>query len=44
MTRGLQSVQVSGENPRALILGDRRVEVTRLLDRWRGEDNEFSAR
>lgn len=29
------------ETPRAVILGERRVEVVRLLDRWRGEDHEY---
>jgi len=29
------------ETPRAVILGERRVEVVELLDRWRGEDHEY---
>lgn len=29
------------ETPRAFLLGDRRVEVTSVLDRWRGEDHEY---
>ncbi len=29
------------ETPRALLLGERRIEVSRLLDRWRGEDHEY---
>ena len=29
------------ETPRAFLLGDRRVEVVRILDRWRGEDHEY---
>jgi len=29
------------ETPRAILLGDRRVEVDRILDRWRGEDHEY---
>jgi len=28
------------ETPRAFLLGDRRVEVVRVLDRW-GEDHEY---
>jgi hypothetical protein len=29
------------ETPRAFLLGERRVEVMRVLDRWRGEDHEY---
>jgi hypothetical protein len=29
------------ESPRAILLGERRVEVLRILDRWRGEDHEY---
>ena len=29
------------ETPRAFLLGERRVEVIRVLDRWRGEDHEY---
>ncbi len=29
------------ETPRAILFGDRRVEVARVLDRWRGEDHEY---
>lgn len=29
------------ETPRAILLGERRVEVTSILDRWRGEDHEY---
>jgi hypothetical protein len=29
------------ETPRAFFLGERRVEVIRILDRWRGEDHEY---
>jgi len=29
------------ETPRAFLLGERRVEVVRILDRWRGEDHEY---
>ncbi len=29
------------ETPRAVLFGDRRVEVVRALDRWRGEDHEY---
>ena len=29
------------ETPRAFLLGDRRVEVVRILDRWRGQDHEY---
>ena len=29
------------ETPRAFLLGERRVEVTRILDRWRGQDHEY---
>ena len=29
------------ETPRAFLLGDLRVEVVRVLDRWRGEDHEY---
>ncbi len=31
----------SDETPRAFFLGDRRVEVAEILDRWRGEDHEY---
>jgi len=27
--------------PRAFLLGERRVEVVRILDRWRGQDHEY---
>ncbi len=29
------------ETPRAFLLGERRVDVVRVLDRWRGEDHEY---
>jgi len=29
------------ETPRALTVGDRRIEVARVLDRWRGPDHEY---
>ncbi len=29
------------ETPRAFFIGDRRVEVAEILDRWRGEDHEY---
>ncbi len=29
------------ETPRAFFLGERRVEVVSVLDRWRGEDYEY---
>ena len=29
------------ETPRAILLGERRVEVTSILDRWRGENHEY---
>ncbi len=29
------------ETPRAILLGDRRVEVAEILDRWRGTDHEY---
>lgn len=29
------------ETPRAFLLGNRRVEVIAVLDRWRGEDHEY---
>jgi hypothetical protein len=29
------------ETPRAFLLGERRVDVVRILDRWRGEDHEY---
>ena len=29
------------ETPRAVLLGERRVDVVRVLDRWRGEDHEY---
>jgi len=29
------------ETPRAFLLGERRVEVVRVPDRWRGEDHEY---
>lgn len=29
------------ETPRAILLGERRVEVSRILDRWRGEEHEY---
>ena len=31
----------SEETPRAFFLGDRRVEVADVLDRWRGENHEY---
>jgi hypothetical protein len=30
-----------GETPRAFYLGDRRLEVSEILDRWRGEDHDY---
>ncbi|HJX74295.1 MAG TPA: hypothetical protein VJ307_09080 [Candidatus Deferrimicrobiaceae bacterium] len=29
------------ETPRAFLLGERRLDVTDVLDRWRGEDHEY---
>ncbi|MBI5576836.1 MAG: hypothetical protein HY896_10800 [Deltaproteobacteria bacterium] len=29
------------ETPRAFYLGERRLEVEEVLDRWRGEDHEY---
>ena len=29
------------ETPRAFFLGERRLDVTEVLDRWRGEDHEY---
>ena len=29
------------ETLRAFLIGERRVEVQRVLDRWRGEDHEY---
>ena len=29
------------ETPRSFTLGDRRLEVSSVLDRWRGQDNEY---
>lgn len=29
------------ETPRAFTLGERRLEVTEIHDRWRGEDHEY---
>jgi hypothetical protein len=29
------------ETPRAILLGERRLDVTDVLDRWRGEDHEY---
>jgi hypothetical protein len=29
------------ETPRAFFLGESRVEVVRVLDRWRGQDHEY---
>jgi hypothetical protein len=29
------------ETPRAFLLGERRFEVVRVLDRWRGENHEY---
>lgn len=29
------------ETPRALLFAERRVEVARIVDRWRGEDHEY---
>lgn len=29
------------ETPRAFFLGERRLEVLEVLDRWRGEDHEY---
>ena len=29
------------ETPRAFFLGERRLDVTGVLDRWRGEDHEY---
>lgn len=31
----------SGETPRAFRVGERRIEVVRVLDRWRGPDHEY---
>jgi hypothetical protein len=31
----------AAETPRAFLLGERRVEVVRIRDRWRGEDHEY---
>jgi hypothetical protein len=31
----------SQETPRAFFLGERRLEVVEVLDRWRGEDHEY---
>ena len=31
----------SEETPRAFLLGERRVEVVSVLDRWRGEYHEY---
>ena len=32
---------IAEETPRAFLLGERRVEVVRILDRWRGEAHEY---
>jgi len=32
---------MAGETPRAVFLGDRRIEVKEVVDRWRGEDHEY---
>lgn len=29
------------ETPRAFTVGERRLEVTSVVDRWRGEDHEY---
>ena len=29
------------ETPRSFTLGDRRLEVSSVLDRWRGQDHEY---
>src|SRR5512140_2351659 len=29
------------ETPRAFLLGERRIDVVRVLDRWLGEDHEY---
>jgi hypothetical protein len=29
------------ETPRAFYLGEKRIEVTSVIDRWRGEDHEY---
>lgn len=29
------------ETPRAFTVGERRLEVTSVLDRWRGQDHEY---
>ncbi len=29
------------ETPRAFYLGERRIEVKSVIDRWRGEDHEY---
>ena len=29
------------ETPRSFTMGDRRLEVTSVLDRWRGQDHEY---
>jgi hypothetical protein len=31
----------AGETPRSFIMGERPLEVTSVLDRWRGEDHEY---
>ncbi len=31
----------SEETPRAFLLGDRRILVVDILDRWRGQDHEY---
>jgi len=32
---------IAEETPRAFLLGERRVEAVRILDRWRGEAHEY---
>lgn len=48
MTEGAMKIRVScyegyttEETPRSFSLGDRRLEVVEILDRWRGEDHEY---
>ena len=32
---------IGEETPRAFLLGERRLDVLEVLDRWRGEDHEY---
>ena len=48
MTEGAMKIRVScyegyttEETPRSFSLGDRRLVVVEILDRWRGEDHEY---